>query len=215
MIKREYILTLSLFIFGCSKPSDKTRFEQLLFEREYDGQTAIDFSKSSDNLISNINSLYNIDLCDTIYSVFGKVMTAENRRTQISFDVFEGCYPHLPSLGMIEIFIKTNDDVRIDLEYCNLDSISFYVNTELESRLGEKKNVDIQLRFEWGEVNTELIESVFKQSFAAVKAFANTKSQQWYGQQLDELSEEEFHFFQTCFTVSPTITNVRPDLPME
>jgi hypothetical protein len=213
MMKTTILISILLLILvGCSQ-SESDRFEELLVLNLEENVVLEDFPSSTEDLISKYENRFQESLCDTSFQIAIELNISNGELVNVPFTISKKCIPYIPDLGMTEVLIKSEDQVRIDIEYVSTDSIKEKVYEFLNERLGQKQKVMIKLEFEWLPIGVDLAKKGVKDTFAGVEKFANEKSKEWFDKSLNQLSTDEFSQFKDRFKLLQTITETRPDLP--
>lgn len=176
----------------------------------------LDFSEDYVELRYDIARKSQVDLCDTTLS-FKSLITLENDDPiLVNLSISDICSPVRPSSGTIEILVKSNQEIRVGLEYTSLDSVHYYVLEELYRKIdGQQLDEHVFFLLEWRDASPKTIREVVDKSFSALQQFIEEKTLKIYGMNLNGLDKTNFLKLKNNFRFELILTQIRPDVPKD
>jgi RNA processing factor Prp31 len=157
-----------------------------------------------------------VDLCDTTLSFNSLIPLKNDDSVLVNLSVFDICFPYTPTWGTIEILVKSNDEIRVDMKYTTLDSVHHFVLGELRGIIQDQRlNGEVVFKLEWRDASQKTIKEVVAKSISALQQFILEETQETYGMNLHALDEKDFLKLKKNFYFEIALTQVRPDLPVD
>ena len=210
---KSHFLTLSfLLLLGCQEKAKNTALIELL-TYSYPNELIINqIPSSSESLIKEYEKEYQLSICDTTFITAFDIQLGNERSTKIPFSISENCGFYTPQIGSTEVLIKSENEIRVNLEYVQKNQLSDIIYQDLLESFSDVEDVRILFQYEWHNISENYVTELFSNVFWAIERFATTKSELWFEKSLDNLDQKELELFKSKFEVVNSITRVRPDL---
>ena len=205
-----------LFLISCTSLDENSRLRELLVDDMNRETILLDFSEDYVELRYDIARKSQVDLCDTTLS-FKSLITLENDDPiLVNLSISDICSPVTPSSGTIEILVKSNQEIRVGLEYTTMDSVHYYVLDELYRKIeGQQLDEHVFFLLEWRDASEKTISEVVDKSFSALQQFIEEETLKIYGMNLSGLDKTNFLKLKNNFRFELILTQVRPDVPKD
>ncbi len=205
-----------LLLISCKSSSEDLRLRELLVEDMNRETMLLDFSKDFAELRNDIAKKHQVDLCDTTLAFKSLITLKNDDSILVNLSISDICYPVTPSWGVIEILVKSREEIRVGLEYTSMDSVHYFVLDELNRKIhGQQLDEDVFFILEWRDASQNTISEVIDKSFSALQQFIAEETLEIYGMNIHALDEKHFLKLKKNFHFELILSQVKPDVPID